>query len=145
MFSNFSACEFQVIIGAEYGPSADIWSVACVAYELATGRFLFSAQADEKGSVMDNHVALIEALLGPAPKHLALAGHLSKGPYSSDGRLRASLRVPPVHLQQLLTKEAGLEAAVAGKFAEFLEFLLQLDWNKRPSALDALQHPWMKI
>jgi len=116
-----------------------------VAYELATGRFLFAAQADERGSVTENHVALIEALLGAAPKHLALAGHLSSGPYASDGRLRAALRVPPVRLQQLLTKEAELDAPAAAKFAEFLEFLLQLDWKKRPTALEALQHPWMKI
>jgi len=115
-----------------------------VAFELATGHYLFSAQVDDKASAMENHVAAIEALLGPAPKHLALAGHLSKGPYTSDGHLRPSLSLESVRLDQLLMRETGLEAAEAAKFADFLKYLLDLDWKRRPSAFEALQHPWIK-
>jgi len=35
----------EVIIGAGYDTSADIWSVACMAFELATGEYLFQLSA----------------------------------------------------------------------------------------------------
>ncbi|CAB3386341.1 Hypothetical predicted protein [Cloeon dipterum] len=135
---------YEVLIGGEYGPSADIWSVACVAYELATGRFLFSAQANEHGSVTENHLAAIDALLGPVPKHIALSGHLSRRIYMHDGQLRPDLKQASTSIEKLLMKESGMDATEAGKFSDFLKYLLDLDWKKRPSAYEALQHPWLK-
>lgn len=35
----------EAIIGAPYNERADIWSVACLAFELLTGDFLFDPQA----------------------------------------------------------------------------------------------------
>lgn len=35
----------EAIIGADYDISADIWSVACIAFELATGDYLFDPQS----------------------------------------------------------------------------------------------------
>lgn len=35
----------EVILGSKWGPSTDIWSVACMAFELVTGDYLFSPQS----------------------------------------------------------------------------------------------------
>ncbi|CAJ0879981.1 5821_t:CDS:2 [Entrophospora sp. SA101] len=58
----------EVILGSRWGRSADIWSMACMAFELLTGDYLFDPQAD--------HIAQIVELLGIFPKHLALNGEL---------------------------------------------------------------------
>jgi serine/threonine protein kinase len=38
----------EVILGADYDSTADIWSVACMAFELATGDYLFEPHTHEK-------------------------------------------------------------------------------------------------
>lgn len=35
----------EVILGSKWGPSTDVWSVACMAFELLTGDYLFDPQS----------------------------------------------------------------------------------------------------
>ncbi|KAF4525250.1 hypothetical protein B566_EDAN014553 [Ephemera danica] len=130
----------EVLLGANYGPAADIWSVGCVAYELATGSYLFNAQGSKTASPNENHIAMITSLLGPIPKHVAFSGN--KDAFTSTGELRRELKLPAVDLERLLREEGGLDSGNARAFAEFLRFLLQLDPLQRPSAKQCLAHPW---
>lgn len=57
----------EVIIGAGYDTSADIWSVACIAFELATGDYLFEPHAGPDYGRDEDHLAHIVELLGPIP------------------------------------------------------------------------------
>lgn len=68
----------EVILGAGYDTSADIWSVACMAFELATGDYLFEPHSGEDYSRDEDHIAHIMELLGPIPLHIAHAGRYSK-------------------------------------------------------------------
>ncbi|KAG6864396.1 hypothetical protein C0991_009885 [Blastosporella zonata] len=78
----------EVILGAKWGPSADIWSVACVVgvfgfgflaiFELITGGdYLFDPASGSRYSKDDDHIAQIMELMGEIPKSIAFTGKYS--------------------------------------------------------------------
>ena len=78
----------EVILGLNYGASADIWSFACMIFELVTGDFLFEPRKAESYSKNDDHLAQIIELLGKMPKKFSVAGRYSKKYFSKNGNLR---------------------------------------------------------
>ena len=55
----------EVILGGEYDQSADIWSLACMLFELVTGDYLFDPKKGKTYRKNDDHLALISELIGP--------------------------------------------------------------------------------
>lgn len=67
----------EVILGSEYNYTADIWSTACVAFELLTGDYLFDPRGSDEYSRDEDHLAHIIELLGSIPPHNIFAGEFS--------------------------------------------------------------------
>ena len=55
----------EVILGGDYDSSADIWSLACMIFELVTGDYLFDPKKGKTYRKNDDHIALITELIGP--------------------------------------------------------------------------------
>ena len=78
----------EVILGLNYGASSDIWSFACMMFELITGDFLFEPRKGDTYSKNDDHLAQIIELIGKMPKKFAIAGKYSKKYFNKNGTLR---------------------------------------------------------
>lgn len=78
----------EVILGINYGASADIWSFACMIFELVTGDFLFEPRKGDTYSKNDDHLAQIIELLGKMPKKFSVSGRYSKKYFNKQGNLR---------------------------------------------------------
>uniref|UniRef100_T1JEM6 non-specific serine/threonine protein kinase n=1 Tax=Strigamia maritima TaxID=126957 RepID=T1JEM6_STRMM len=144
---NIQTCEYrspEVIAGAEYRANADIWSTACMAFELATGDYLFQPRSGERYSREANHLAIMTAVLGDMPNEIAVSGKSSKKFFTAKGKLRYKLK-PRGGLFQVLTKSYKWDVNEARQFADFLGPMLVFDPNNRASAEDCLRHQWFQL
>lgn len=76
----------EVMLGIDYDTSADLWSFACMVFELITGNFLFDPRKAKDGSYgkSDDHLAQMIELLGPMPKNFALSGNAFEKFFAQD-------------------------------------------------------------
>lgn len=133
----------EVILGAGYDTSADIWSLACMAFELATGDYLFEPHSGDYYSRDEDHIAHIIELLGPIPKHVALSGKFSREYFNKRGELLHIGNLRPWDLYSVLTQKYSWSSRDAKNFQDFLTPMLDYDVKRRATALDCLNHPWI--
>ncbi|XP_012680603.1 SRSF protein kinase 1b isoform X2 [Clupea harengus] len=133
----------EVLIGAGYSTPADIWSTACMAFELATGDYLFEPHSGEDYSRDEDHIALIIELLGKVPRKLILNGKYSKEFFNKKGELRHISKLKPWGLMSVLLEKYEWQREEAQTFASFLMPMLDLVSEKRATAAECLRHPWL--
>ncbi|XP_020261015.1 probable serine/threonine-protein kinase sky1 [Asparagus officinalis] len=134
----------EVIIGSGYSFPADIWSFACIAFELATGDVLFAPKIGQGFSEDEDHLALMMELLGKMPRKVAISGCRSKDYFDRYGDLKRIRRLKYWPMDRLLVDKYKFPEAEAKEFSQFLCPLLDFAPEKRPTAAQCLQHPWLK-
>ncbi|KFG60073.1 putative cell-cycle-associated protein kinase SRPK [Toxoplasma gondii RUB] len=136
----------EVIIRAGYDCSADIWSFACMLFELITGDYLFDPKSSSAFDRDEDHLALIIELLGMFPTDFVSRGRLSgrffRGNTSQLRRIQ-QLRFWP--LDAVLREKYHLPAIEAESLSDFLLPMLAIDPRHRQSAAQMLQHPWLRM
>jgi serine/threonine-protein kinase SRPK3 len=139
----------EAIIGrTDWGFTADVWSVACLTFELLTAEYLFDPQGQGELFSRDvDHYAQIIELLGDVPTSLKMGGRYSTDIFDSDGELRGikkqSLKIWP--LERVMTEKYLWSAQDAREFCRFLIPMLRVDWRERSTAGEATKDEWLEV
>ncbi|XP_070694878.1 SRSF protein kinase 3-like [Pempheris klunzingeri] len=143
---DIQTCQYrsvEVLIGADYDTPADIWSTACMAFELATGDYLFDPQSGATFSREEDHIGHIIELLGPIPCHFALSGRNAKRYFNRKGQLKHISKLMPWSLFEILLEKYEWPREEAAQFSSFLLTMLELLPAQRATAAQCLKHPWI--
>jgi serine/threonine-protein kinase SRPK3 len=137
----------EAVIGRkDWSTRADIWSVACVIFELLTAEYLFDPQG--QGQLFtkdDDHMAQIIELMGDFPLEVKMGGKYSRELFDHTGALRyiRSLRHWP--LKKVMMEKYLYSENDAVALCDFLEPMLAVDHRDRKEAREMVGHPWMEV
>ncbi|XP_068305758.1 uncharacterized protein [Pyrus communis] len=129
----------EVILGLPYDKKIDIWSLGCILAELCTGNVLF--QNDSPATLL----ARVMGIISPIDQ-----GMLAKGrdtyKYFTKNHMLYERNQETNRLEYLIPKKTSLRHRLPmgdQSFIDFIAHLLEINPKKRPSASDALKHPWL--
>eukprot|EP00884_Botryococcus_braunii_P018084 jgi/Botrbrau1/495/Bobra.110_2s0127.2 len=134
----------EVILGAPYSTSADMWSLACMIFELVTGDLLFDPRRGKNFDRDEDHIALMLELLGKMPRKVALHGKFARELFNRNGELRHIKKLKYWSLDQVLVEKYDVPLEEAQALTEFMMPLLEYVPVKRATAQEMLRHPWLQ-
>ncbi|KAH9580108.1 Protein kinase domain [Trypanosoma melophagium] len=129
----------EVILGEPYSTPIDLWSAACMIFELITGEFLFDPRKGDNYSRDEDHLALMTELLGELPDSMRLGdGKYRSQYYNSRGELRSIKDLNFWSLEDVLHGKHKFTRKKASEIAQFLLPMLEFDPHKRATATEML-------
>jgi serine/threonine-protein kinase SRPK3 len=134
----------EVILGGQWGCSADIWSTGCLIFELLTGDFLFEPTEGGSFGKNDDHLAQIMELLGPIPQDLIKSSYYGRHYFQSNLQtLRKIQNLKPWPLESVLLEKYKFSDKDSLEIADFLKGMLILDPKLRLDAAGLSNHYWL--
>jgi serine/threonine protein kinase len=135
----------EVLIGVNYNETSDIWSLACIIFELVTGDFLFQPEKGETFTKNDDHVAKFIQTLGKMPKNFAKRGEYYNKFFTKEGKMRRVKEIKYIPLKEILVKKYHFKENEAQALTDFLLPMLEFYPERRASAKELLRHPWLTM
>ncbi|KAK9063362.1 hypothetical protein SSX86_017232 [Deinandra increscens subsp. villosa] len=129
----------EVIIGLPYDQKIDLWSLGCILAELYSGDVLFPN--DELVILL----ARVIGMLGPIDIEMLENGQETDKYFTKDFDLYR-INEETEQLEYIIPQKTSLEEQLQVSDALFLDFvrnLLEINPQNRPTASEALQHPWL--
>lgn len=137
----------EVILGLGWSYPCDMWSIGCILVELLTGDALFQTHENLE------HLAMMEAVLGPLPEHMiAQASRHSAKYFYKQSRLYWPEGAISRDSERVVRKMKSLEDIIRGAgeldalqnlyepLLELLRGLLRYEPSERLTATEALKH-----
>ena len=135
----------EVILGINYNETSDIWSLACIIYELITGDFLFNPESGPNFCKNDSHLAKFIEICGKMPRNFIERGENWRKYFDRNGKLKRIGEIPHINLKNILVQKHKLKENEAQALWDFLKPMLEYFPEKRISARELLRHPWLKM
>lgn len=129
----------EVILGLPYDQKIDLWSLGCILAELCSGEVLFPNDA----VVMI--LARMIGMLGPIDPEMLETGQETHKYFTEEYDLY-HLNEETNQVEYLIPEESSLEHHLQVSDVGFIDFvrdLLELNPLRRPTAREALEHPWL--
>eukprot|EP00188_Purpureofilum_apyrenoidigerum_P000106 Plantae.Rhodophyta-Purpureofilum_apyrenoidigerum.ctg10380.p1 GENE.Plantae.Rhodophyta-Purpureofilum_apyrenoidigerum.ctg10380~~Plantae.Rhodophyta-Purpureofilum_apyrenoidigerum.ctg10380.p1 ORF type:complete len:465 (-),score=60.75 Plantae.Rhodophyta-Purpureofilum_apyrenoidigerum.ctg10380:1656-3050(-) len=133
----------EVILGSPYDTSADIWSTACLVFELLTGEFLFDPHESGTHSQNEDHLAFMIELLGPMPATFVGRGRRANEFFTPELELKNIRSLQFWSMKDVLREKYFFSPEESNLFSDFLLPMLAFEPSRRATAQQCLQHPWM--
>ncbi|KAF2723595.1 kinase domain-containing protein [Polychaeton citri CBS 116435] len=126
----------EVTFEMPWGPSIDIWNLACLAWDLLQGKRLFGDIFDGKGHHDPfKHLARMVDLIGPPPRDFVRRSETAGQCFDTGGEWRCLLK------KDVVTRVAGREVE---PFLQFTRSMLKWLPEERKTARELLQDPWLQ-
>ena len=135
----------EVILGINYNETSDIWSLACIVFELVTGDFLFNPSTGEDFCKNDSHLCKFMEICGKMPKNFVERGLYAKKYFDKYGKLKRIKDIRHLSLKNILVQKHHIKENEAQALVNFLMPMLEYYPEKRISARELLRHPWLNI
>ncbi|CAA7258752.1 unnamed protein product [Cyclocybe aegerita] len=137
----------EAILGRrDWDTRADIWSVACVVFELLTAEYLFDPQGQgELFTKDDDHMAQIIELLGDFPLEVKMGGKYSRELFDHTGALRYIRTLKPWPLKRVMIEKYLFSEADSASLCSFLEPMLAVSMRERAHARDVKNNQWLEL
>ncbi len=134
----------EVILNLNYGFGCDIWSAACVIFELLTGFTLFEPD-DEPINRDLQQLYLMEKYLGPIPLEMKKKSSRRKFLFDKQHQYHVKNVSPfePYFLKDRLVEQFLFSENEAKEISDFLMCAFAYDPNQRATAEELLKHPWL--
>ncbi|MCJ1410734.1 hypothetical protein MMC19_004820 [Ptychographa xylographoides] len=132
---------FELEPGWSFG--IDIWSTACMIWDIFENKFLFNGFDEESKYSLSHHIAEMAAFVGlPSPEYAQRSSDIMKKCFTPEGRWlgRGGVTVPSITLED---SEENLEGEDKALFLEFVRSMLQWAPEERKMAKQLLEHPWL--
>ncbi|KAL0335826.1 UNVERIFIED_CONTAM: putative serine/threonine-protein kinase dyrk2 [Sesamum radiatum] len=130
----------EVILGLPYDKKIDIWSLGCILAELCTGNVLF--QNDSPATLL----ARVIGIISPIEQDMLAKGR-DTYKYFTKNHMLYERNQETNRLEYLIPKKSSLRHRLPmgdQGFIDFVAHLLEINPKKRPSASEALKHPWLQ-
>ncbi|KFY31260.1 hypothetical protein V493_01268 [Pseudogymnoascus sp. VKM F-4281 (FW-2241)] len=147
-------CDFGNAVSRSDAPfpwsySADIWNVGVMIWNIFEGRCLFNGQDPKRGRYTTRtHLTEMISILGPPPIELVKRGKRSAEWFDENGKWlepdeNDPERLPLLPSSSLNSVERNLNGKDKELFLKFIKSMLQWEPEKRKTARELLDDPWL--